>query len=339
MPTPIDQFDYHLPKELIAQTSVEPRDHSRLMIIDRASGSWQHKTFFHVLDHLHQGDVLVLNNTKVFRARLQGQVNQTSIELFLLRPKKDTWDALVRPGKKVRVGDIIHVYETQAQVKEKHVDGTVSIMFPLSAQEVIELANSHGHIPVPPYVDQEPVSLDSYQTVYAKHTGSVAAPTSGFHFTQELLCTLVAKGVQLEYVTLHVGIGTFRPVKADTLEEHVMHAEEVEITQEVAKRLLQAKKEGRRVIAVGTTTVRTLEGVAAKKGSLQAFSGEVNVFITPGFEFQVIDGLITNFHLPKSTLLVLVSTFLGKEKTLAVYQEAVRKRYRFFSFGDAMFIS
>jgi S-adenosylmethionine:tRNA ribosyltransferase-isomerase len=339
MSTPIELFDYDLPQELIAQHSVQPRDHSRLMILDRENGSLGEKRFDQIIDDFKEGDLLVMNNTKVFCARLRGFIRDKEIEVFLLRPRDDAWDVMVRPGRYVNIGDTIEIDAHKGVVVSK--SDIASVRFEMSDQEVIDFANQHGEIPIPPYVNQVPDRLDQYQTVYAQETGSVAAPTAGFHFTQELLEKIGVKGVVIEYVTLHVGIGTFRPVKTDTLEQHKMHAEYVTITPEVAQRVNQAKQEGRRVIAVGTTTVRTLEGVAALSGGTIpkiGFSGDVNLFITPGFEFKVVDALITNFHLPKSTLLVLVSSFAGREHVLSAYHKAVEERYRFFSFGDAMFI-
>ncbi len=345
MPTPIALFDYHLPPEQIAQFSVSPRDSSRMLALDRKTGERTHKAFREIVDELVEGDVLVMNNTKVFKARLSGTVSvrgkKIELEVFLLRGEGTRWSAMVRPGKKVAVGDWIDLRGMVATVVEKREDGVVTLEMNATVDEVIAFANSHGEIPVPPYVDKAPAKLDDYQTVYAKTVGSVAAPTAGFHFTDELIAKLKAKGVQFEFVTLHVGIGTFRPVKTDTLEEHEMHAEFVTVDAETAGRINAAKREGRRVVSVGTTTVRVLEGVAAQSGGSipnDGFSGDVNLFITPGFDFKVIDALITNFHLPKSTLLVLVSAFAGRENVIAAYEEAVRLGYRFFSFGDAMFI-
>lgn len=348
MATPVSLFDYPLPEELIAQHSIQPRDHSRLMVIDRKTGEWQHKHFYDVLDELHAGDVLVMNNTKVFRARLQATVDSSSlrggqkptkqsIELFLLRPCDGAWDVLVKPGRHVHVGDTIVLGELTGKVLSK--SEVVSVAFDVSDPSLIDYANAHGQIPIPPYVHESPQRLDQYQTVYASQTGSVAAPTAGFHFTKELLEKIRAKGVEINEVTLHVGLGTFRPMKSEVIEEHQMHSEFVTITPTTAQAINRAKQDGRRVIAVGTTTVRTLEGVAALRGDrLAPFAGDVNLFITPGFDFRVVDALITNFHLPKSTLLVLVSAFAGREQILAAYHEAIRERYRFFSFGDAMMI-
>jgi len=351
MATPVSLFDYDLPQELIAQHSVEPRDHSRLMLVDRVTGACEHKRFYEIVDELHSGDVLVMNNTKVFRARLQGTIFRPSLrggslsstdeaiqlEVFLLRPRQGVWEALVKPGRHVNVGDTVRVGDLEGRILSK--TDIVTIDFVRSDKIVLAYANEHGQIPIPPYVHETPKTLEQYQTVYAQETGSVAAPTAGFHFTEELLDRIRAKGVEVQYVTLHVGLGTFRPMKSDTLEEHQMHSEFVTIDSNTAQAINRAKQEGRRVIAVGTTTVRTLEGVAGlHHGHIEPFTGDVNLFITPGFDFRVVDSLITNFHLPKSTLLVLVSAFAGREHMLASYQEAVREHYRFFSFGDAMFI-
>ncbi len=342
MPTPIDLFDYVLPPERIAQEPVRPRDTSRLMVLDRVTGERQHKRFFEIVDELREGDLLVMNDTKVFKARLRGRRFAKEFEVFLLRPVADAlpgaavWHALVRPGKLVHVGNNIQLADgVMATVVDKLSDGSVRLSFLMSNEEVIDFANRYGEIPVPPYVEKAPENFNDYQTVYARETGSVAAPTAGFHFTPELIEKLKGKGVQFAYVTLHVGIGTFRPVKTATLEEHEMHSEFVEVTPETAAIIHAAKREGRRVVAVGTTTVRALEGSGVPE---TGFVGDVNMFITPGYAFKIVDALITNFHLPKSTLLVLVSAFAGRENILAAYNEAVEKDYRFFSFGDAMFI-
>jgi len=360
----IEEFNYHLPRELIAQYSVQPRDHSRLMVLDKQTGKLEHKKFFEIVDELKTSDVLVFNDTKVFRARMRGKVLEglegpEGIEIFLLRARENNvWEVMARPGRKVQVGQTLCIeHETEklcGEVIEK-LDGIVLAKFDREPEQVIAFANTHGEIPIPPYVKNKPEHLEDYQTIYAKETGSVAAPTAGFHFTQRLMNELKTRGVQFEFITLHVGIGTFRPMKTKTIEEHEMHSEFVSISKETADRINQAKKENRRVIAVGTTTVRTLEGVASSRhpacppkpwrrrerseGSLYAFTGDVNLFIKPGFDFKIIDGLITNFHLPKSTLLVLVSAFAGRENVLRAYEEAVAQQYRFFSFGDAMFIS
>lgn len=338
--TSVNHFSYHLPKELIAQHSVEPRDHSRLMLLDRKTGELKHKRFFEIVYELKKGDVLVFNDTKVFCARLKAQ---NKIEIFLLRAlENNVWEVLVQPGKKIKNGQTICIESDAdklcAEVCEKKPDGIVLIRFDRSPEKVIEFANAHGEIPIPPYVKQQPSKLEEYQTVYARETGSVAAPTAGFHFTKRLIDELKSKGVQIEFVTLHVGIGTFRPMKTENIEDHEMHSEFVSVSQQTADRINQAKKENRRVIAIGTTTVRTLEGIASVFGTLKKFDGEVNLFIKPGFDFKIVNGLITNFHLPKSTLLVLVSAFAGREKILRAYEEAIAQNYRFYSFGDAMFI-
>jgi S-adenosylmethionine:tRNA ribosyltransferase-isomerase len=342
MSTPIDLFDYRLPPEQIAQEPVRPRDHSRLLVLDRVTGERQHKRFFEIADELRAGDVLVMNDTKVFKARLEGKIKsqnaKAKIEVFLLRGEGTRWSALLRPGRKAKVGDAIDLGGLEAVVAEKGEDGVATLAIGVGVDEALAFADAHGSVPVPPYVEKVPEKPDDYQTVYAKDVGSVAAPTAGFHFTPELIGSLRSKGVQFEFVTLHVGIGTFRPVKAATIEEHEMHAEFVAIDQGAAERINAAKREGRRIIAVGTTTVRALEGFARHSGVLEAGSHDVNLFITPGFDFKVVDGLITNFHLPKSTLIVLVSAFAGRENVLRAYEEAVRLGYRFFSFGDAMFI-
>ncbi len=344
-------FDYHLPSERIAQCSVEPRDHSKLMFLDKHSGAVEHKQFFEITDHLGKGDVLVMNDTKVFRARLRGRVGEKEIEVFLLRARgENVWDVMLRPGKLVDVGGEIVVGEMKGEAIEKA--DVVRVRFDRSAEEVVLYANEVGEIPIPPYVSEQPSELEQYQTVYAQETGSVAAPTAGFHFTDELLGEIRMKGVEIVFVTLHVGVGTFRPVKTETLEEHEMHSEFVSVSAQAAERIDLAKQQGRRVIAIGTTTVRTLEGVAKEWLTFPhhgeemsatvlpgtGFEGDVNLFIKPGFEFQVVDALITNFHLPKSTLLALVSALAGRENVLRAYGEAIKEKYRFYSFGDAMFI-
>ncbi len=347
MPTPVSQFDYVLPPERIAQKSVEPRDQSRLLMLDRKTGAMDHKKFTDIEAELKAGDVLVLNTTRVFKARLRGKRFSKLFEVFLVRPLQGAlegssiWLALVRPGKLLHVGNRIEMGDgMNPTVVEKRPDGSVVLSFGQTVDDVLDFAETFGRVPIPPYVDETPEAMGNYQTAYAHHVGSVAAPTAGFHFTTELLERIKAKGVQVETVVLHVGIGTFRPMKSETLEEHEMHAEWVSIEPETVARITAAKKEGRRIVAVGTTTVRALEGAAKETGSLPeaGFNGDVNLFITPGFQFNVIDALITNFHLPKSTLLVLVSTFAGREHVMAAYQEAIKQEYRFYSFGVAMFI-
>lgn len=350
------EFDYHLPKELVAQKSIEPRDHSRLMVIDRQKKTSEEKKFHHIVDYLKAGDVLVWNNSKVFKARLFGSLqslnnqdlweHKRDIELFLVRPMQNfgVWKVLAKPGKHVRYGMRVHIADDFiCEVIVKEEDGTILVQFADDVDQVREKANRYGAIPIPPYVDEGDHDLDTYQTVYAKQEGSVAAPTAGFHFTEELIEALKQKGVEFAEVTLHVGLGTFLPVKTDTLDEHIMHGEWAELSVETAERINKAKTEGRRVIAVGTTTVRTLEGVAASArcpvSEVCQFEGDISIFIHPGFQFHIVDALITNFHLPKSTLLMLVSAFVGdKEFMLDCYKQAVEEKYRFYSFGDSMFI-
>ncbi len=347
------EFDYFLPEALIAQKSVEPRDHSRLLIVDKTKKVYQQKQFFDIIDFLRPGDLLVWNNSKVFKARLLGRLlsqnnqglweHQRDVEIFLVRQMENfgVWKVLGKPGRHIENGMRVEFapdFVCDVMLKEK--DGTILVSFGLSEDEVRAKANQYGRIPIPPYVKDEPHELEMYQTVYSKHEGSVAAPTAGFHFTPELIEKIKAKGVDFAEVTLHVGLGTFLPVKTENIEEHTMHSEVVELTEDNADKINRAKREGRRVIAVGTTTVRTLEGLAQFSGKeLYEFRGEINIFITPGFEFKIIDALITNFHLPKSTLLMLVSAFAGdREFMLQCYQHAVADQFRFFSFGDAMFI-
>jgi len=384
MVTSISDFDYALPERLIAQHSVEPRDQSRLMVLRRDDQIIEHRSFFELGDAgarraspLRPGDVLVMNRSRVFKARLRGRKVGGTIdtEVTLLRPQSNSpssplekggdavWEAMVYPGRRLKVGDRIALGNQFATVEKKTDTGVTLLSFDCSDDDVFALCDAIGEIPVPPYVERAPDLLSDYQTVYAQETGSVAAPTAGFHFTDRLLDELREKGVQIEFVTLHVGLGTFQPFKGETLEEHKMHSEFVQIDTQTAGRINDAKKEGRRVIAVGTTTVRALEGSiqcshpergvteskdlhedlstrpsGSLKVELPAWSGDVDLFITPGFEFQIVDGLITNFHLPKTTLLVLVSSFAGRDFVMRAYKEAVDNQYRFFSFGDAMMI-
>lgn len=354
-------FNYILPDERIAQRSVEPRDHSRLMVIDRKNKTTEDRHFYDIVDYLKPGDVLVWNNSKVFKARLIGKLeagntdanqdgipdhallNQKEVEIFLVRPMENdgVWKVLGKPGKRIQQGMIVRFapdFYCEVMLKEK--DGTILVQFPDTQEEVRRKANQYGSIPIPPYVKDEPHELEMYQTVYAKAEGSVAAPTAGFHFTTELIERLKQQGIQFAEVTLHVGLGTFLPVKSERIEDHTMHSEWVEVSKESADVINSAKKEGRRVIAIGTTTTRTLEGIALlHQGDITTYRGDINIFITPGFEFNIVDAMITNFHLPKSTLLMLVSAFAGdREFMLDCYKSAVEKEYRFYSFGDAMFI-
>lgn len=358
------EFDYNLPQDLIAQVPVEPRDSSKLMVVDRKNKIIKHQVFSEIISYLKADDLLVWNDTKVFKARLKGVIelsaesapvkskggsdiviNMPIVEIFLLRPaeNKGVWRAMAKPGKRLRLGMKINFAEDfSAEVIFKDLDGTILLQFEDNDVIVREKANRYGQVPLPPYIKMQVVddSLnDRYQTVYAKSVGSVAAPTAGFHFTSELIEKIKDIGVEFAEVTLHVGLGTFQPVKTKKITEHKMHSEWVEITDKNAEIINRAKAEGRRVIAIGTTTVRALEAVAIKYQELRAFSGEVNIFIYPGYDFKIIDALITNFHLPKSTLLMLVSAFCGNRKfMLDCYNEAIRHKYRFYSFGDAMMI-
>ena len=337
-------FHYDLPLQFIAQTPAEPRDHSRLMVLDRYSGEWQHRRFFEIGEFLRPGDLLVFNQSKVFRARLLIEVFGKKLELFFLRcrvsdPSNSIWEILARPGKRLSVGQSIELStDLRLTILSKEESGVFTVQVNCSSDQVLDFLETHGEVPLPPYIEKTDSGSAAYQTVYAKDVGSVAAPTAGFHFTDRLLEELKGKGIQTAFVTLHVGIGTFVPVKTQTLEEHVMHSEYVSLSKETVEAIQKTKGEGQRVIAVGTTTVRVLEGVTLTMGTLQPYEGDINIFIKPGFQFQVIDGLITNFHLPKSTLLALVSAFAGREQILAAYEEAKREGYRFFSFGDGMFV-
>lgn len=335
-------FDYNLPPELIATHSIEPREQARLLVVDRKTDTLVDKHIFDLPDLIQPGDLLVFNDSKVFKARLIGKLDDREIEIFLLRPEGETsWLALAKPGKKIRVDDMITLADgSKARVQEKRAEeGTVVFDFSKSTEEVFALADQFGEVPLPPYVPASASTAAGYQTVYAKERGSVAAPTAGFHFTEALLEKLAERGVERVFVTLHVGMGTFRPMKTETLEAHQMHEEWIRVTEETVEKIKETKARGGRVIAVGTTTVRALESMAQKhEGKLAAFSGFTSMFITPGYQFKVIDGLVTNFHLPKSTLLVLVSSLAGRERMLAAYQHAIATGYRFYSFGDAMLI-
>ena len=341
----INDFNYFLPEELIAQHPADKRDESRLLVIDRKTGELEHKHFYDILDYLNSGDCLVMNNSKVIPARLFGFKEKTGakIEFLLLkRVEGDTWEAMVRPGKKLHVGDRISFADDgslTAEIIEHGEDGTRIVRFEHEG-DFLDLLDHIGKIPLPPYIERESDEEDKerYQTVYCKEEGSVAAPTAGLHFTEELIKKVKAKGVKIAFVTLHVGIGTFRPVKCDVIEEHKMHFEEYEIDEENAAIINDTKKAGGRIISVGTTSTRTVESAASADGTVIAGRGNTDIFIYPGYHFKVIDSLVTNFHLPKSTLLMLISALYNREDILHVYHEAVEKKYRFFSYGDAMFI-
>ena len=338
----VKDFDYELPQELIAQDPLEDRSSSRLMHVDRKTGEVSHHVFRDVLRFLKPGDCLVMNNTKVIPARLYVAREDTGagIELLLLkRMENDTWETLVKPGKKCRLGARFVFGDglLRGEIIEVKEDGNRLIHFEYEGI-FEEILDKLGQMPLPPYITHELKDKNRYQTVYAKHEGSAAAPTAGLHFTKELLEQLHEAGIKTAEVTLHVGLGTFRPVKVENVLEHHMHSEFYMINEEAAKTINETRAEGGRIICVGTTSCRTLESAAAEDGSIQACSGWTEIFIYPGYRFKIMDGLITNFHLPKSTLLMLVSAFAGREHMLAAYEEAVKERYRFFSFGDAMII-
>ena len=333
-------FDYELPLERIAQTAAEPRDHSRLMVLSRKDGNMEHRYFYEVGDYLRSGDVLVCNDSRVIPARLLGRKvdGGAKVELLLLRRlERGVWETLARPGRRLKAGARVELGEgsiIEAQVIEKKETGTVIVSFP--DEEALEKA---GTVPLPPYIHTPLANPERYQTVYAQEKGSVAAPTAGLHFTPELMNSLQGKGVRFVFVTLHLGLDSFRPVQVDDPDEHIIHKEYGELTPEVAGELNQAKAEGRRVICVGTSAVRMLECAAqGSEGGVKPFTGWVDLFIRPGHRFKMVDALITNFHLPRSTLLMLVSAFAGRELILQSYREAMRLGYRFYSFGDAMLI-
>ena len=337
----LSDFDYELPEELIAQTPIKTRDRSRLMVLDKKTGKVAHKHFYDIKRELHKGDVLVLNDTKVIPARLIGTKEDTGavIELLLLKDLgNNIWECLSRPAKRLKVGTIVTFQDKlKAEVVEKKEEGIVHVKL-LYEGILMEILDELGMMPLPPYIHEKLEDKNRYQTVYAKNIGSAAAPTAGLHFTEELLEEVKSMGVEILFVTLHVGLGTFRPVEEENILEHHMHTEFYQMNKEVADKLNKAKKEGRKIYAVGTTSTRTLETIMHKYHEFRECSGNTDIFIYPGFEFMAIDGLITNFHLPKSTLLMLVSALSSKEIILNAYREAVKKKYRFFSFGDAMFI-
>ena len=334
-------FYFALPQELIAQEPLKDRASSRLLVLNK-QGEIEHKTFWNILDYLKKGDCLVLNDTKVLPARLIGQKKDTGakIEVLLLtRKEKNQWETLVKPGKKARIGDkiIFGNGKIKAEVLEIIEGGNRIIQFDYDGI-FEEILDELGQMPLPPYITHDLEDKNRYQTVYAKQEGSAAAPTAGLHFTPELLKEIQKKGVSIAHITLHVGLGTFRPVKTENIVEHEMHSEYYIVEQEQADKINQAKKKGGRIIAVGTTSTRTLESIADKNGFVKAASGWTNIFIYPGYHFKIIDCLITNFHLPESTLIMLVSALAGKENVLHAYEVAVKERYRFFSFGDAMLV-
>ena len=336
-------FYYDLPPELIAQTPLEKRDESRLLCLDKATGEWSHHHFYELPDFLRPGDCLILNKSRVLPARLLGRrlPGGGACEVLLLQDKGDkVWECLVRPGKHLREGARVSFGdgELTAEIAEVLPDGNRLVRFDYEGI-FLEVLERLGKMPLPPYIKEELQDQERYQTVYSKVNGSAAAPTAGLHFTPELLERIAAKGVGVGYVTLHVGLGTFRPVKEDEIEQHDMHSEYCTIPQETADLINRTKANGGRVICVGTTSCRTIESWAGEDGTMTATGGWTNIYIYPGYRFKVMDALVTNFHLPESTLIMLVSALAGREHVLAAYEEAVRERYRFFSFGDAMFIS
>ncbi|OOM76037.1 S-adenosylmethionine:tRNA ribosyltransferase-isomerase [Clostridium puniceum] len=339
----VKDFDFYLPEELIAQHPLEKRDSSKLMVLDKKTGDISHKRFHDIVEYLKEGDTLVLNNTRVMPARLIGEKEETGgkIEFLLLkRVEKDKWECLAKPGKSARLGrkftfgdgklkaEVVEVKDNGNRIVEFFYDGIFE-----------EVLDTLGEMPLPPYIHERLEDKERYQTVYSKENGSAAAPTAGLHFTKELLSEIKVKGINIVYLTLHVGLGTFRPVKVESLEEHEMHSEFYMLSKESADIINETKKRGNYVISVGTTSTRTLETIGDENGLVKEQSGWTNIFIYPGYNFKVVDKLITNFHLPESTLIMLVSTLAGRDNVMNAYKEAVNERYRFFSFGDAMFIN
>ncbi len=335
-------FYYDLPQELIAQTPLEPRDSSRLMKIDRESGAVKHDHFYNIAEYLREGDLLVMNDSKVFPARIMGVKEETGVvcEFLLLEQREnDTWEAIVRPGRRLKKGARVKFSdELTGEVLDVLDDGNRIVRFEFEGI-FFDILDRIGQMPLPPYITEKLKNKDRYNTIYCRETGSAAAPTAGLHFTERVFGAIKAKGADTAFVTLHVGLGTFRPVKEDNILDHKMHTEHFTIPEETARKISEHKKNGGRIISVGTTSCRTLEACAQKYGEVRACSESTGIFIYPGYEFRVIDGLITNFHLPESTLIMLVSAFLGREKTLSAYRTAIDEKYRFFSFGDSMFIS
>lgn len=336
-----DDFDFELPEELIAQTPLSKRDSSKLLVLNKETGDIEHKVFTDILDYLVPGDVLVLNDTKVMPARIYGIKEETNaaIEILMLKETdSDIWECLVKPAKRIHVGDVVKFSDKlKAECTSVGEEGIRGFKF-IYDGIFYEILDELGEMPLPPYIHEKLQDKDRYQTVYAKNIGSAAAPTAGLHFTPELLNKLEEKGVIIEYVTLHVGLGTFRPVNVEDVTKHKMHSEFYTMDNSTALELNKAKEEGRRIISVGTTSTRTLETIIQTYGTFKECSGWTEIFIYPGYEFKAIDALITNFHLPKSTLVMLVSALAGKDNVLNAYKEAVKEKYRFFSFGDSMFI-
>lgn len=336
-------FYYDLPKERIAQTPIEPRDHSKMMVLHRDTDEIEHKHFYDILDYLNENDCLILNDTRVLPARLYGEKEETGarVEFLLLNQKEnDVWEVITGPGRRAKVGAKFSFGGgiLKAEVLEVLENGNRLARFFYDGDSIFPVLEKVGEMPLPHYITEKLEDAERYQTVYSKELGSAAAPTAGLHFTPEILEKIQKKGVKIGFVTLHVGIGTFRPVKADNIEDHKMHAEHYHLSEETAALIRETKKNGGRVIAVGTTSCRTLESVATFHGEICAADGWTNIFIYPGYKFKCIDALLTNFHLPESTLIMLVSAFYDREKVLQAYKEAVEKEYRFFSFGDSMLL-
>ena len=338
----VEDFNYNLPEELIAQTPLQQRDSSRLLVLDKKTGEIEHKKFTDIINYLNEGDTLVLNDTKVLPARLIGEKEETKavIEILLLKNIcGDEWECLVKPARRIKVGTIVSFGNGKLKAEcISEADEGIRHFRLLYNGILLEILEELGTMPLPPYIHEKLEDQSRYQTVYAKEVGSAAAPTAGLHFTKELLEKIQEKGINIAYVTLHVGLGTFRPVSVETIEEHEMHSEYYSMSKEVAELLTETKQKGNKIIAVGTTSTRTLETIMTKYNEFKECSGWTNIFIYPGYKFKAIDCLSTNFHLPKSTLVMLVSALAGKERILNAYNEAVNEKYRFFSFGDAMFI-
>ncbi len=338
-----DDFDYYLPEELIAQTPLEKRDESRLLVLDKQNGNIYHKKFYNIIDYLNPGDTLVLNDTKVIPARIIGIKEETNavIELLLLKnTDSNYWESLAKPAKRVKIGTIVSFGDGLLKAKcIKVLEDGIRIFELIYDGILYEILDKLGTMPLPPYIHEKLDDQSRYQTVYAKNIGSAAAPTAGLHFTNDLLEKIKAKGVNIAYVTLHVGLGTFRPVNVSDVTKHKMHSEYYELNKENADLINETKNKGGKIVVVGTTTVRVLETVMSKYGELKPCSGFTDIFIYPGYKYKIVDNLITNFHLPKSTLIMLVSALAGKDKIMEAYNKAVQEKYRFFSFGDAMFIT
>ena len=337
----VSDFDYNLPEELIAQTPLEKRSGSRLLVVDRKNDKIEDKHFYDILDYLNNNDVLVLNNTKVFPSRIYGKKVDTNarIEVLLLKEIEDYWEVLIRPSRRIKVGSVIDFNNLfKGKVIKKLADGISHIKF-IYEGIFLSLLEQLGQMPLPPYIHEKLTDPTRYQTIYATYLGSAAAPTAGLHFDSELLDMIKAKGVEIVYLTLHIGLGTFRSVSAERIEEHKMHSEYYHMSKETAASLNNAKAKKKRIISVGTTSTRTLESIYTKYNKFVEASEETNIFIYPGYKFKAVDALITNFHLPKSTLIMLVSAFYSKDKIMKIYEHAIKEKYRFFSFGDAMFLT